>query len=88
MDLDDTIIFRIAALNYQGNQYKQLFEKELGKFCEVIYVDDFQSIFEDLHEKAKVKVPWKACPYPKGPNEIYDFTFSEIEKLLPPYLPG
>ena len=88
MDLDDTITVQVAALNYQGNQFKQMFEKELGKLCEVLYVDDFQSVFENLHENSKVKIPWKTCPYPKGPNEIYDYTLAELEKMLPPYVPG
>lgn len=79
----------MKALNFQGNQYKMFFEKDFGKFCEVVYAtDDFKKAFEDFHNHATVKVPKDTCPYPKGQNEIKNFLVKDVDKMLPPYLPG
>lgn len=79
----------MKALNFQGNQYKMIFEKNFGKFCDAIYSsNDVKTILEDVHNHAAVKVPTDTCPYPKGPNEIKSYLLKGFEKLLPPYMPG
>lgn len=63
-------------------------EKDLGKCCEALYQDAFETTFNDVFEHARVKVPWKTCPYPKGENELKNYLLKNIQDLLPPYLPG
>lgn len=88
MELSDEITMHITALNFQGNQYKMMFEKGLGKFCEALYVDSMKEAYEDVHTYFSTNVPWKTCPYPKGPNEIHDYATSDLSYLTPPYVPG
>jgi hypothetical protein len=87
-DLDNEMTLKLAALNFQGNQYKQMFDKDFGKFCDVLYDDKVEDKYNNLHKHFEVKVPWKTCPYPKGPNEITNFMIDDFADQLPPYLPG
>lgn len=88
MDLSNDLTVTVAASNFQGNQYKHMFGKELGKFCDVLYQPSLENIFNGIHEHGKVKVAWKTCPYPKGPNEAYNYLLQDAGNILPPYLPG
>lgn len=88
MDIDDKIILKIFMLNLQGNQYKLMMTKYLGKFCEALYQDQYKELFDDVHNHLKMKVPWKSCPYPKGSNEFKDFLFQINEDSLPSKIPG
>jgi len=89
IDLDDGITMTVNALNLQGGQYKSLFTKNLGKFCEALYQKDFaQTNFADFHAHCKLKVPFETCPYPKGKNEVTNFMVADIGNVLPPYVPG
>lgn len=87
-NLGDDVVVELTALNFQGNTYKYWMTKELGGVCSAIYKDMMKDIFLEYHNHAKVSIPWKTCPYPKGPNELNNLTFAKIEELLPPYIPG
>ena len=80
---------KAVALNFQGGQYKQMFEKELGKACEWVYGSPFEQLFVDAHNCGDVKVPWNTCPYPKGPNTVHNYAIDDsFTSYLPPYMPG
>jgi hypothetical protein len=87
-DLSNDLTISVSASNFQGNQYKQMFQKDLGRFCDCLYKPTLENIFNEAHLHGKVKVPWKTCPYPKGPNEFYNFLLQDFGSLLPPYMPG
>lgn len=89
VDLDDKLQVRARILNYLGNQYKMIAEKNLGNFCEAVYSSlKFKPIFIDYQNHCTVNVPWKSCPYPKGRNEVKEFHLSDLDDYLPPYLSG
>lgn len=91
MDLGEKVTIHIAALNFQGNQYKKIFEKELENFCESLYKTgngSLQENFEDFHKHAQNTVPWNTCPYPKGPNELTNLLLEDKTNLMPQYVPG
>lgn len=88
MDLSNDLTVTVAAFNFQGNQYKQMFAKELGRFCDVLYQPSLQTVFNGIHEHGKVKVAWKTCPYPKGSNVVNNFLLQDSGDILPPYVPG
>lgn len=89
VDVDDTVLVKAFMLNLQGNQYKRMFEKDLGGYCEAMYKDAFEDLFNDIHKSIKKKVAWKTCPYPKGEVEIINLGVPPFNQdLLPPYLPG
>lgn len=82
---------KVFALNSQGNQYKLMFEKNLGKFCESMYMqqkEGFQKLFDDFHDQSSAKVPWKTCPYPKGLNHIQNYALNLTDEFVPAYVPG
>jgi hypothetical protein len=79
----------VMAKNYQGNEYRRIFEKELDHLCDLYNEEEkFKEPFEYGHDHLKVKVLWKTCPYPKGPNEMFNLEVSELNRFLPEYLPG
>jgi hypothetical protein len=77
-----------AGLNFQGNQYKKMFDKRLDKFCTTYYIDIYKAYFEDYQAHTTNPVPWKTCPYPAGSNEVKNFFVEDDGLLLPPYIPG
>lgn len=76
------------ALNFQGNQYKKIGDKNIKNFCSTVYMDNHQELFEDYQSHTSNPVPWKTCPYPKGSNEVKNFLLKNSASLLPPYIPG
>lgn len=88
MEFSNEMTIHITGLNLQGNQYKKIMEKDFGKFCDALYVDAAKEVFEDMHSHFDTSVPWKACPYPKGPNEIHNYLLKDVSDLLPAYVPG
>lgn len=88
IDLDDTITLTVNALNFQGNQYKVMFSKNLGKYCEVLYQEHLRTKYEEVQNYTKVKFPWKTCPWTKGRNGLNNYRLEDTEKMLPVYIPG
>lgn len=86
MDVGNNIDFHVVGSNFQGNQYKQMFEKDLGKFCDLLYQDVSRSTVESVFNHLTDKIPWKTCPFPKGQHDIINFLLEG--SLLPPYIPG
>jgi len=89
-DIGDELIVVLNALNLQGGQYKQIITKNLGKFCDALYekYPGIEDYFNFFHQHAKVKVPWKTCPYSKGVNDVTNLLVDDIGNMLPPYIPG
>jgi hypothetical protein len=79
---------KIFGLNFQGNQYKKMFEKDLGLFCDALYQDFFKANYEGFVSRTISKVPWKTCPYPAGPDEVTNWLIDDVGDALPPYIPG
>ena len=80
----------MAALNFQGGQYKKFVDRSTDNICSSIYNETYREIYEDFqaHQKyQKYPVPWKVCPYPTGPNEIFDYYVADYGSMLPPYVP-
>jgi hypothetical protein len=77
-----------TALNFQGNQYKKIFDKTINNLCTLMYNETFREYFDDFQRHQKYPVESKTCPYPTGPNEIKNFMFQDYGNLLPPYVPG
>lgn len=88
IDMDDSVTIKIFCLNLQGNQYKQMFEKDIGRYCEAMYKEHFESIFNHVQSHFKKVIPWKTCLYPKGKNEITNLYLEGQQEYLPPYIPG
>lgn len=63
-------------------------DKSLGELCTNLYNESFREGFEQFQKHQKYPVTWLTCPYPSGPNEIYDFMIDDYAKYLPPYIPG
>jgi hypothetical protein len=84
---DDLDMYGVG-LNFQGNQYKKLFDKTLNHFCSTYYIDLYKPYFEDYQSHTTHPVAWKTCPYPAGSNEVRNFMVEDDGKLLPPYIPG
>ena len=87
LSLDDEIDIFVEALNFQGGQYKKMFDKRLDKFCTTLYVDTFKNSYNRFNDASLVKIPFGTCPYPSGKNEINNLMFDD-DGLLPPYIPG
>lgn len=89
IDLDDSINIIVQALNFQGNQYKRIFEKDFGTFCTTLYGSEtWHKNFDEFHKHSKLEVPWETCPYPTGKNELKDYVLEDETNLLPEYVPG
>lgn len=86
--IDDTVLLTFAALNLQGGQYKKIFDKNIYTICSTLYNETFREIYEDFQTHQKYQVPWKTCPYPTGPNEIFNYYLEDFGSMLPPYVPG
>lgn len=83
---DDVDIY-IVGLNFQGGQYKKIFEKSEINFCKTFYQDYVREYYEDYQAHSTNPTPWNTCPYPAGSNEIVNYAIND-DSLLPPYLPG
>jgi hypothetical protein len=79
---------KMAALNFQGNQYKKIAEKNFGPFCDVLYQEGVKSNFESFVSRTTTKIPWKTCPFPAGSDEVNNWMMSDLSDMLPPYIPG
>lgn len=86
--LDDSHGVLIIASNFQGGQYKKLFEKGVNELCTAMYDEKNRIYFEKLQERKKYPVPWLTCPYPAGPNEISNLLLEDYGSVLPPHVPG
>jgi hypothetical protein len=84
----NNMTMKVFALNFQGNQYKKMFEKDLGPFCDALYQEPYKAQYERFVSHTISKVPWKTCPYPAGPEEITNYMMDDVGDLLPPYIPG
>jgi hypothetical protein len=88
MDLGADIDAIGVGLNFQGNQYKKIFDKRLNNFCESLYHDLYRGYFEDYQAHTVNPVEWNTCPYPAGENEVKNFLIEDNGNILPPYIPG
>lgn len=86
--MGDDVIIKFFLLNLQGNQYKRMFEKDVGKYCEAMYKDQFEEVFNYVQGHFKKVISWKTCPYPKGVNEVINLNIDDQQHYLPPYIPG
>jgi Protein of unknown function (DUF1091) len=86
--IDNRINGSASALNFQGNQYKKLFDKTINNLCTLIYNETFREYFDDFQRHQKYPVKVNTCPYPTGPNEIKNFRIQDYGDLLPAYVPG
>jgi hypothetical protein len=77
-----------VGLNYQGNQYKKIFDKTFNKVCASLYLEPQKEYFENYQAHTSNPVPWKTCPYPAGSNEVKNFFIEDFDNFLPPYIPG
>ena len=85
--LDDDIDIFVEALNFQGGQYKKIFDKRVNKFCTTLYTKTFKEVFDNYYEASLVKTPFGTCPFPAMKNVVTNFLISE-DGMLPPYIPG
>lgn len=86
--VDDTYLMRLSAFNFQGGQYKLMFEKQMGNLSEQLYNEANHEFWDNFQSHQKFPVAWKTWPYPAGPNEIKNFYLDDYGKLIPPYVPG
>lgn len=87
MPIDDSHSASGAALNFQGNQYKKMGDKQIDHLCTFVYNETFREYYEDFMTFVTHPVPWKTCPYPAGPNEIKNYFIKDYE-MMPAYIPG
>lgn len=86
--IDDSHVCTTTLFNFLGGQYKKFFEKSSKNLCQTMYNETNRPRFENFQSHQKFPVEWKTCPYPTGPNEIYDFTFEDFASSIPPFIPG
>lgn len=84
---DNDLDILVEAYNFQGGQYKKLFDKKLEQFCTTIYMEAYKSYYDKFNSFSSVQVPFGTCPYPIVNNTLTNLLISN-EGLLPPYLPG
>jgi hypothetical protein len=78
----------LVGLNFQGNQYKKIFDKTVYTICDSLYVDIHKDYFEKYQAHLSNPVAWKTCPYPAGSSEVNNLVADDFGNLLPPYIPG
>jgi hypothetical protein len=57
LDFDNEITIKVFALNFQGSQYKKMFDKDFGKFCEAVYDEQLKTYYNKVQNHFDVKVP-------------------------------
>lgn len=87
MPIDDSLSGSITALNFQGNQYKKIGDKQIDHVCTFGYNETFREYFEDFQKFHAHPIAWKTCPFPAGPNEIKKYLIKDYE-FMPAYIPG
>ena len=87
MPLDDSLSVSMNLYNFQGGQYKKMFDRKLDHYCKSMYKDEIKPHYEKFQASTTNPTPWKACPFPPGKNEVKNYLIEE-NGLLPPYIPG
>lgn len=86
--LDDTTILSFESFNMAGGQYKKIFGRTIGGFCESAYEPHLEKDIRKYMAHTNLTIKYGDCPFPVGYFEIKDWTPDGVGDYLPPYLPG
>lgn len=86
--LDDSFILSFEAFNFAGGQYKKIFGRSVGPFCELLYEQHVEKEVRRWFAHTNISVPYGTCPLP--PQFIYtnDWSPKDAGDYIPPYVPG
>jgi hypothetical protein len=77
-----------GAYNMAGGQYKKIFGREVGPFCDSIYEDHVKKEVQRFYESTNISVKIGDCPVPAQYIDVHDFRMGGLGDYLPPYVPG
>jgi hypothetical protein len=86
--LDNNIEVGFEAYNLQGGQYKLMFYRLLGKFCELIWEPHLKDASLKVLSYTNISVNYGDCPIKPGNYAFLDYAPDDIGEYLPPYIPG
>lgn len=67
------MILSFEAFNLSGGQYKKLFGRTLGGFCDVIYADHISKDVKNYWAHTNISMPYGTCPFIAQVIEILDW---------------
>jgi hypothetical protein len=88
IQLDDTTILSFESFNMAGGQYKKIFGRTIGGFCQAAYEPHIEKDMRSYMESSNISIKYGTCPFPPGRINIMDWTPEGVGDYLPPYLPG
>jgi hypothetical protein len=86
--LDDNVIVGFEAYNLQGGQYKLMFNRELGGFCEIIWQDSLKEEAENFLKQSNLTFKHGDCPIQPTVFTLNNYSPDNLGDYLPAYVPG
>jgi hypothetical protein len=87
--LDNSLKVGFKAYNMAGGDYRMMFQRLLGPFCDMFYEDHMRPTIEEFFAATNLSYwTWGMCPLPSAVGFVKDYVPSQIGNYLPPYLPG
>jgi hypothetical protein len=76
------------AFNHNAGQYKLIFQRNLGPFCDAMYEEHLKQTYIELESTVNDSIPYKTCPVkPKG-YRVTNYAPKNLGDYLPQYVPG
>lgn len=88
LPVDNSVILSFEAFNFDAGQYKKIFGRTLGGFCDIIYDPSFKDVTQDFWNHINISVPYGSCPLPSQVLYVNDHPLKDLGEYLPPYIPG
>jgi hypothetical protein len=86
--LDNSIELGFEAYNLQGGQYKLMFNRLVGKFCDSVYEPHLKEDTEKFFQRSNISITFGECPISPRAFTFNDFAPEGIGEFLPQYVPG
>lgn len=82
--IDDSVDFGLIGNNFQGRQYKKIFEKKYKKVCSTIFDESLKEFYEKIVENSDLP-KFGECNFIPKKYHMSNLLLQESD-LLPPYI--
>jgi hypothetical protein len=86
--IDNTMQVAFEAYNLSGGQYKKIFGRTVGFFCDTAYNPEYENVVRKLIASTNATIKYGDCPILPQTIQINDATTDNIGDILPEYIPG
>jgi Protein of unknown function (DUF1091) len=88
MPLGNDFDLNFIAYNHNSGQYKQILQRNLGPWCNIIYEEHLRIFVDEMFAASNITFPYGTCPTPAGSYHFHNYRPTDVGKFMPEYIPG